>query len=630
MPMDINKISSAIDLSSNPKSETSKTNEAARIGERGEGNSSLGHGQFSKGRVFSGQITNISPKEITIELENGETMRAKYDNVEDLSIGDGARFKVVSNTDNLITIKALSHPNGSLESAVIKALDASGLPFSEKNEELITALLKNELPVNKQMLSNILQQSLKNPNISMTNLVLMNKALLPIDETTTAMFEAYSEGVSGFSEKADGLFQSMLEMIDGLLSNEKIEEAASLTRELLSVLDIGLTPDEAVRSNLIYKGEETFSPPADLQDFLTGVEALILKEGAENELTEENNASNQTLSSTPLSSIFSDEELLNIFSAFENSDVDAGAIQKLLTGELLFSDLSDLIGELSEEERNNPLLMPEALKDFSLQYFEKSNSSAFPELLPVNPTLSEAAEVMRTILSSSDFPSDQKAALLRSNELRQTLEMLVKTDFTISPDELLRDKSVSDYYRRVNSVLEQLSFAASKNPDIFGKLSENTNVMREQLQFLNTISHYYAFAELPLRLSGQTTTGDLYVYSDKKRKKGEGDDSISCLLHLDTANLGALNVRIELKENTVTTKFYLDDEESGKLIEKNLTELDRAIERQGLNPESEVVKVSKKETKTEIEKGRYNLVNDFIPSMLSKNHFKRYTFDVRA
>ena len=178
MPIDVSRLPNS-SISGRETASTSRSSEVSHVSVSGSNSGSVNYNSLSKGQVFSGQITNISPGELTLELDNGQTMTAKYDNNSELSIGDGARFKVVDREDGQITIKPLQ-TGSTIENVVYKALDASGLPFSPKNEELITALLKNEYPVSKQMINGMLQQSLKNPDISMTNLVLMNKAGLDI------------------------------------------------------------------------------------------------------------------------------------------------------------------------------------------------------------------------------------------------------------------------------------------------------------------------------------------------------------------------------------------------------------------------------------------------------------------
>ena len=150
------------------------------------------------------------------------------------------------------------------------------------------------------------------------------------------------------------------------------------------------------------------------------------------------------------------------------------------------------------------------------------------------------------------------------------------------------------------------------------------------MNFMNDMNQMYNFVELPIRMNGQTATGDLYVYSDKHRRRTSDGNGISCLLHLDMANLGGMNIRIELNEGQVSTRFFLNDDSSGKLIASHLPELDAAMTKQGFNPKSEVVKTTDKEEEKKLKSGGFNLVNDFIPSEIESNNYSRYTFDMRA
>lgn len=629
MPIDISKISSAILGASSQKSDVSKTNEPSGTGEkRNEGGSSSSL-PFQKGQVFRGQITNITPKEITIELENGESLNARYENISDLSIGDGAKFKVLSNVDHKLEIKALLSSKEGIDTAVYKALEASGLPFSEKNEDLITALLKNELPVNKQMINQILQQSLKNTEVSVSNLVLMNKAGLPITPEFSAIFESYYNGSVDFSNKINEHFQAMLTMLDGLISEGREEVAIGLTENILSALNTG---KEADTYSLSLLSEPISSPKTDVSHWADFSKLLKENFAERNSDTSVENTSDilELLKhpETPLSTLFTEEELLTIFSSFENSDADAGILQKLITGGLSLEEFSNLINELTEEDRHNSDLFPKVLRDLSENLIPRKDYLNPSHILPQEATLSEAANLMKDLLKSHELSQNQKLSLLKSPEMRSTLELLVKTNFTLSPEELLREDALKEYYFKSDLLLDKLSNLALEKAPLTEAFSKTLSSMKESLQFLNTLAPYYSFVELPLRLHGQTTKGDLYVYTNKKKKMGDG--SISCLLHLDMQNLGAMNVRIELNGSKVSTKFYLEEEEAGKLIAANLSELDKAVNRQGFLTESEVVNLSKKKETSDIEKGRYNLVKDFIPSELSKNNFTRYTFDVRA
>ena len=177
---------------------------------------------------------------------------------------------------------------------------------------------------------------------------------------------------------------------------------------------------------------------------------------------------------------------------------------------------------------------------------------------------------------------------------------------------------------RLKSLADNTSGSAS------AKLSADLGQTKQNMNFMNDMKQIYNFVELPIRMNGQTATGDLYVYSDKHRKRISGENGISCLLHLDMASLGRMNIRIELNEGQVSTRFFLKDDDSGKLIANHLSELDAAMTKQGFTPRSEVVKTTDKEDDKKLKSGEFNLINDFIPSEIISNNYSRYTFDMRA
>ncbi|MGP1434608.1 MAG: hypothetical protein ACTTKP_10055, partial [Catonella sp.] len=325
MPLDVSRVPNGgisngrESTGANRSSEIAKTSNSASSG-------NINYNNLAKGQVFSGQIKNISPGELTLEFENGTTMTAKYDNTSELSIGDAARFKVVDREDGQITLKALQSGN-TMENVVYKALEASGLPFSTKNEELVTALLKNEYPVSKQMINGMLQQSLKNPDISMTNLVLMNKAGLDVNLESTKLFEIYSNGLTEFTAATEANFNDMLDMIEGLLSDGNIEESANLASNMLDILNIGIEPDELVLT--LVANNENIPQTSVPNDFMLFLDYLVSEEAPlpQADLNQDNPMLTDIFLSkdTAVSHILSEEQRLEIFTLFENAEVDVDA-----------------------------------------------------------------------------------------------------------------------------------------------------------------------------------------------------------------------------------------------------------------------------------------------------------------
>ena len=208
--------------------------------------------------------------------------------------------------------------------------------------------------------------------------------------------------------------------------------------------------------------------------------------------------------------------------------------------------------------------------------------------LPENATLSEAANHIKSLLTTNSVSPDIKQALLKSDDFHKTLRMLMHTDWTLSADELTEKDAVANLYRRIDEQIDRLkSLADNTTGSASAKLSADLGQTKQNMNFMNDMNQMYNFVELPIRMNGQTATGDLYVYSDKHRRRTSDGNGISCLLHLDMA-------------------------------------------KQGFNPKSEVVKTTDKEDEKKLKSGGFNLVNDFIPSEIERNNYSRYTFDMRA
>lgn len=633
MPIDVSRLPNGGISNGRESSGTIRNGEVSKASQSASSSGNINYNTLTKGQVFSGQVTNISPGELTLELENGQTLTAKYDNNSELSIGDGARFKVVDREDGQITLKTLQSGN-TLDNVVYKALESSGLPFSSKNEELVTALLKNEYPVSRQMINGMLQQSLKNPDISMSNLVLMNKAGLDINPESTKLFEMYSNGRTELAVATEQNFNDMLSMIEGLLSDGNIEGSAKLASDMIDIFNIGKEPDELVL--ILVAGNETDVPVITPNNLSEMLDSLV-----DNDVPLSYNALTQTETdinvtnlnkNTQISSILTEEQRLEIFTLFENADVDVDAakLQNLIKGDIGISDLSDLLKTLPESEqvKLNPIM--EHIADLTGKELLMSNE-ILAGYLPESATLSEAANHIKNLLTTNSVPPDIKQALLKSDDFQKTLKMLMHTDWTLSAEELTEKDAVNNLYKRIDEQIDRLkTLADNASGSASYKLSADLGQTKQNMNFMNDMNQMYNFTELPIRMNGQTTTGDLYVYSDKHRRRTSDGNGISCLLHLDMANLGGMNIRIELNEGQVSTRFFLKDDDSGKLIAKHLDELDAAMTKQGFNPKSEVVKTTDKEDEKKLKSGEFNLVTDFIPSEVESNNYSRYTFDMRA
>lgn len=148
--------------------------------------------------------------------------------------------------------------------------------------------------------------------------------------------------------------------------------------------------------------------------------------------------------------------------------------------------------------------------------------------------------------------------------------------------------------------------------------------MSQNVNFLNQMNQMYAYIQLPFKLSESNAHGELYVYSNKKNLASK-DGEVSALLHLDMENLGPVDVYVKMKEQNVSTRFYLQDDEMLTFIHEHIDILNERLEKRGYHMSCSMT------VRNEPEEGKENVTlqellkeNSNIPMMVN------YSFDVRA
>ena len=195
---------------------------------------------FSAGQVIRGEVVDLRNHEIRIQLSNNQYISGRIDNAVRLSIGEQATFQVSRLDNETIALKLVSDPvTSSQESTIDKALDAAGLPRSERNVSAVRALLSQDLSVDKGSIQNLMRQSAAFRNVSFDTLAILQKNHLPFTETTARQLDAYlnyEHRIAQLTTQASAELSSFIydtAQTDGLA-------ASAINRILLSVMTEGL------------------------------------------------------------------------------------------------------------------------------------------------------------------------------------------------------------------------------------------------------------------------------------------------------------------------------------------------------------------------------------------------------
>lgn len=279
------------------------------------------------------------------------------------------------------------------------------------------------------------------------------------------------------------------------------------------------------------------------------------------------------------------ENILKIFSGQEN----AGGEE--ISG---FTDGDDQTvvqqnGEKSENQtvQENGKELRETLSEGELQNLSRSYrqagapASLVKEILTGNITGKQLFEQTQGLLMQEQLPEKEKLlSVMEGREFKQILKGELKGRFLLEPEEVGQEHSVERLYERMNTQLRQLSRALSEAGAEGTPLAKTVSNLSGNLEFMHQLNQMFTYIQLPLKMQNQNANGELFVYTNKK-SLAKKDGAVSALLHLDMENLGSVDVHVTLREEKVSTKFYLKDDAALDLVEAHIDMLNERLQKRG-------------------------------------------------
>lgn len=521
---------------------------------------------LAAGDVFRGEIININNQNVEILLDGNEHINATMQQALGLNIGEKLLFQVKDNSDTQLVIRPVANNEVSSE-LVNKSLLTAGLTINDKNIAIVKELIANGQPIDKQSIINMIKLSSVYANESIDKLIDMTKNGIEINRENLDMYDAYTASSHYISE-------NIMEIRDGIL--EVFEK----------LLESDVNFSDFTENNV------------NIEDTTGNTTANDITSGNfnENSINPENLMGN-TISSdsfTKINTIL--EDLSNIFDA-DNDNKQ--------------------ISESINVDKNN------IYNKESIQEASKESTKDFLKMVDSSDTFKELSEVLKNI--GENMPKEAFNNIIKSPVFKEKITKLLMDRLYLNPTKLSEDKKivkneVDKIYDKLNKLTEMIKNmpenVKSENLSLAGdKLSKNMN-------FMNELNNIEAYVQVPVKFSEGNKNGDLYVYNRRRNKK-INDDTLTAFLHLQLDYLGATDINISLKKNSVTAKFTLDDEISRNLVEDNLGELAERLEKIGYN-----VTIS-----TELSEKKSQEFNAILPITSNNENavsIKRYIFDIRT
>ena len=542
--------------------------------------------ELKVGNVFEGTVNAMKNGQVTLGLSNGQTILARLDGKLSLTVGESMFFQVKMNDGTQIAIRPFSGTGNAANPTLLNALFAAGLPANEKNLNMVDAMMREQMSIDKQSLNEMMKAVLSNEKVPVATIVQMTKLHLPISPEMAAQFENYQNDSHAILNEID----TMIEDLPGIFEEETLsqKQIVNLNHGLLDVIGNGEIIQETANmdaqkmANMVsHAGQET---PDDSTMNLQELPDTVPQSAEE---------------------VFAKDTLGSLLS-LEQAEALTRQLQEIpevaLNGHLFTQEMQE---EEIVPKLNLHLSAAQFLKevDENLMQAVKSGTLSTPDVFG----------------ETADGPAGK---LLSSKTYAAVLKNVLEQQWLLKPENLKEKEKISELYERLNHQMEKIEQVLKESGIQRTSLSETMNDIRSNIEFMNQINQTYTYVQMPLKLANQNANGELYVYTNKKSLH-DPESELSAFLHLELDHLGTTDVSIKMRPKTkeVSTNFYPDDDEAYRLIAQNMPILEDRLTRKGYHCTMTVTKGEKD----------VHFVDDFLKKdQRSVGTLHRYSFDVRA
>ena len=561
------------------------------------------------GNIFEGTVNAIKGNQVILGLSSGTELAARIEANMQLVQGQSMFFQVKSNDGNTIAIRPYTVDGSGANLTLLNALKAANLPIADKYLTMVNTMMQEQMSIDKTSMNQMARILMNNPDMNVQTLVQMKKLNLPITTEMVSQFENYMDDKSAVHSALERFVAELpTTMFSG---NMSLEQMKTLDSQLLQILVEGsvLTEEALVQQNVENQVGAQIQQVVDGQ---TGVEGQNGVEGQPQINTDAQvNAQVQATTQVEAETGAQNGVELQLSTSIEEQ------------GGVLIQDEAEIPSSQNSQDTNG--VTQGANVQAEQTDSQKSTNlirSLFGEIgITQKDSPAGILQKLAThIATSENVTKESLQALFSSKDVQTLLKQVMEQQLLLEPKDIKDGEKLKKLYdtldtkvQNINSLLQSVGLQDTP-------LAQTVQEIHANVEFMNQINEAYTFAQIPLKMTNQNASGQLYVYTSK-RNLDDPERDLTAFLHLDLEHLGATDVSVRMHKREVSTKFYMDSDASYDLVKAYMPQLEERLRAKGYN------------CKIEIEnEGRHvNFVEDFLKKDTpSTGMLHRYSFDVRT
>lgn len=460
----------------------------------------------------------------------------------------------------------------SVEEKLAQILNNASLENNEANGELVHALLKNKMPINKEMLSTLNMYAKRFPDVDVNHIVFLMKNDMIVSKDSLQYVKDLMNNRVNLSGHIQNLSQEISEHIDSPIGAKIVETMLMDNPEATKVFD--KVKQVLVKINPFQILSKMAAKTADPQ----------LK----------------NLPTTDLS-----QNQIEIFQ-------DSGLKSK--PAELISTEGQERKGNQSQViPIEDEILLPKVMEQESIKEITKIVKQGD------RPLFSGVKELFQSI-SEMELPKEIKDSTHKLLAHRITYAML-KKEFTITEEDLKQNDSIRKYYNKLyQRVVDLLQLNLEDPSHELAKLTKEAREVKNSLEMMNSLQQNYQFLHVPLFLHQQDVDAQLYVMNRKGHAQRDAE-TVTVLLRLDFRNLKQMDIYVKKEKDQVEMTFYVENEETLSDIKQNSLKLHKALMEKAFRVVGLFVQLKSED---------FHIQDDFFNAKSGQGMKQSFTFDAKA
>lgn len=567
--------------------------------------STLSTGQTLQGKVISVSTASDGTKAAQISIGNNIIVSARLQGNMALNAGQNISFEVRSTTSGTVTLSPL-YENTAADSSMMKALNAAGLIANDTTLEMVKNMMESGMSVDRNSLFQMNHSIMEYPSANIASLVQMTKLNIPITAENIAQFQNYQNYEHQVINSVSAIMNELPEAFQEMILKGNQSGAMDLYGDLMNLFcakGTAVQNADAVTGAFQAQTDNEVKNSETTNEILNNTVAGRLKEnvaGAVNQASPDVKVSTIIAGAVAQADVPGENpDIITAHSGIQTDPLSTETTQKNdVISETKTSGTnaptvdvarSDIQGQNPQTQwqtgvsfADNMISLFKALNVSNVDIRNLTGQINLTEVLQNDPAqaLKLLADIFQQTAHTSENADHSWTEFFSSRQFTGMIQKAISQQWLIAPADVESRKNVENLYQRLHDQTAELTRILSDTVGAQSKVSQSVNNLSGNLEFMNQLNQMFAYVQLPLKMQGQNAHGDLYVYTNQKNLASK-DGQVSAILHLDMEHLGPLDVYVKMKDQNVSTNFYLADDAALDLIASNIAILDARLQKRG-------------------------------------------------